>query len=275
MGETGADLHVYAVADDLFFPGLEVALFSLRNVEASGIASINVFTHARLSPLSKTNADRLRELFGHVRFHDCTFLYPWAPDDARQLISLLKFESFRAHQRGTGIYIDSDILVLGRVSPIASELLRSGLSIAGIENTSWCEDWRKYAFDSFAMNAGLFVFHDACLNLNKAYESFCREIYDSRRDLAMIPSMICQPIFNDVGSDVWGEYLAAPMYYNFRETSRFPGHREKVKVLHFVSRTTLRKKPWDLNRGSDDATRLWWQHRDMIHLPPEKLLGDA
>lgn len=256
-------VDIFIIVDDNFFEGARVALCSLLRRSDLPIGVVHALYHQALSPVSPARLRRLRELWPRVSLHDCSHLHPWAAAALNRsaLVSLLKFECFHHVRSGTALYIDADVLVLRSIRPMLEELRQRSVRLAAVENTSRAAEFREYRFDHFPANAGLFLYRASSeAESLRVYADLAKEVEARANKLVQDPPMVCQPIFNVSLGRTLVRYLAAPMFYNYRDLSSFVAHKNEVKVLHYVSRTTASEKPWSSRALADDpAHHEWWK----------------
>lgn len=257
--EAAPRVCVCFVCDDHFLPGTVVLLHSLlRNEPCATGYDFLAFHDGALSSLSEQSKEVIRSVCPRVGFVEVARpeyrQFPAEPCSAR--ISLLKYECFKIEGYEVIMYLDTDMLVVAPLAPLVSTFLESGLPISGVENKSRSRDFRRYAFVSFPMNAGMFLLRGGAGS--EMYDALLREV--KRKGSAGVPQqMVCQPILNDVLAAAGWEYLAAPCAYNFRDLKDSVRMREQAAILHFVTRTTTRGKPWLTNPAPElqESAGVW------------------
>lgn len=267
-------ISIYVIGDDEFIQGLEVLLFSLK-CNDSYYCNYNIVClyDNNISPFSKKNRVLIKKIIPELTFREINVKeYRYFPASRpKDRISLLKFELFNSInlESDYNIYLDSDMIVLKSIFPLILELDKSKLSICGVENRSRSKDFRIYSFESFPMNAGIFALKTSLIKQIFNYDEIIEEINNVPRDQKLL--MLCQPILNYIFHKRDLSYLSAPRFFNFRELKETEKNINSISIIHYVTRTTNKSKPWDLrinqlqNDDNELSYRIWKTYKNKIN----------
>jgi lipopolysaccharide biosynthesis glycosyltransferase len=248
--EISSKICICFIGDDNFIDGSLVMLYSLlrNDIESRGVDKV-CFYDNEISVLSEKNISLLKKIDSNIIFKQVS-VEPYRTFSVRfkgHNLSLLKFECFNLEHYDFVFYIDTDILILKPILGLIVELRKSMNHVfLCVENMSRSWKYSEFEFKTLAANAGFYLVkcYDYFL-VKEIYERCLREVKKTA-ECRSAPEMVCQPIFNRVLSEINLSYISAPVSFNYRNTSEYSRFKDRIAVLHYVSRTLGKKKPWEV-----------------------------